>query len=141
MNAMLGFGLLASAVLLFSWSFGQFRRPQPRAWAQSDTSAIAATLLFVCLFTFSLAFLGTFLVNIRTETRWLEIGLTAGGALLLCCFLVPRLMAPAFESVDPPSALNSPPTDSLPEPANDPHPTAPDRQGSPAAKRHKKRAA
>ena len=141
MNAILGVGLLASAVLLFSWAFGQFRRPQPRAWAQTDTSAIAATLLFVCLFVFSLAFLGAFLFDIRTETRWLEIGLTAAGALLLCFFLVPRLIAPALMSADQPTTSSSPPTDSLPEPANDPHPTAPARQGSSATKRHKKRAA
>ena len=137
MFAVLGVGLLAAAVLLFAWTYGQFQRPQPKAWTQGEFAAVSLTLAVTCLLAFSLASLGNFLVNLDTETRWLEAGATLAVAVLLCWILVPRLLAPAARSAEPPSALNPGFEGPPPEPANDPHPGSPARPG----RRDKRRAA
>lgn len=141
MNAVLGVGLLAASVLLFAWTYGHFRRPQPKAWAKSDFAATATTLMITCLFAFALVFLGDFLVNLGAESRWLETIAMVGGAFLVCRFLIPRLMGPALQGADVPTALDSPTTDTLPEPANDPRPTSPARSGRQGGKPSKRRAA
>lgn len=141
MNAIIGVGLLAVTALLFAWSYGQFLRPQPKAWTRGDFAAVSITLTLVCLFTFSLAYLGVFLFNIASETRWLEIVAVTGGASVVCWLLLPRLMAPALRAADPQVQVGKLSPDGLPPPANDPHPTAPARSGPPAGKPGRHRAA
>lgn len=141
MYAMLGVGLLSVTALVFAWAYGQFLRPQPKAWTRGDVAAVAIVLTVVCLFTFALTFLGTFLINLETETRWLEIVAVAGTALLVCWLLIPRLAAPALRGADPQAAAGAPPTDKLADPANDPRPTSPVRPSPGSARPNKHRAA
>lgn len=141
MYAMLGVGLLAVAALVFAWAYGQFLRPRPRAWTRGDLAAVTVTLTVVCLSVFAVALLGTFLFNLASETRWLEIAAVTGGALVVCWFLVPRLAAPALQTAKAQAAVRALATDKLPDPANDPHPTSPARPGRPSGKPDRHRAA
>jgi hypothetical protein len=127
--------------LLFAWSYGQFLRPQPKAWTRGDIVVVSITLTLVCLFTFSLAYLGVFLFKLGSETRWLEIVAVTGGALLVCWFLVPRLIAPALQARPAQSALRTPSAGTVPEPAKDPHPTPPVRPAPTTVKSDTHRAA
>lgn len=141
MNAMLGIGMLAVSALFFAWAYGQFRRPRPKAWTRGDWGGISITLTLVILTMFGVFHLGAFLFNLGSETRWLEISAVAGGSLLVCWLLVPRLMAPALRAADVQSALVSPSMDTLPEPANDPRPTAPARAARATGRSGRRRAA
>jgi predicted permease len=141
MYAMIGVGMLVATALLFAWAYGQFLRPHPKAWTRGDAGAITITLTIVCLFSFALAFLGSFLFDLDSETRWLEIAAVAAGGLLVCGLLIPRLIAPALRGTGTQTALGVSSMDRLPEPANDPHPTRPVRSGRAAGKPGRRRAA
>ena len=141
MYAVLGVGLMAAAVLLGAWTYGQFQRPQPKSWTESEFAAVSLTLTVTCLIAFALASLGNFLFTLDAETRWLEALAVAAGAGLLCWFLVPRLMAPARRGAIPLSAAQPLSPGAPGAPANDPHPRSPVRTGRPAGKSGKRRAA
>ncbi|WP_022730015.1 hypothetical protein [Fodinicurvata sediminis] len=141
MNAILGVGMLAATALLFALAYGQFRRPNPGAWTQSDLGGLAVILPLVVLFMFGVFHLAVFLFNLESETRWLEIAAVAGVSLLVCWLAVPRLMAPALRAARSPSALGSASADRLPAPANDPRPAAPARAKRATGRSGKRRAA
>lgn len=141
MDAMTGVGLLAVTALLYTWTYGQFRRPQPKPWTQSNSAAVAMAVTIVSPFAYAVAFLVSFFFNFRAETLWLEIVAVVCIASVVCWFFIPRLIAPALRVADPPDLPVSASTDTLPGPANDPRPTTPARPGMSTGKRAMHRAA
>lgn len=145
MDAMLGVGLLALTVLLFAWAYGEFRRPDPKAWTRSNLAATSISLAMTFLVAFAVVFVGNAFLTLGSETRWLQIAAVAGGCLVVCWFLVPRLLAPARRVAGAPAGdagAGHVPSDTAPQgPANDPRPTAPAQPGRPSGKPHKRRAA
>ena len=135
MNAAWGAGLLAATVLLFAWTYGQYRQPKPKAWTESETLTVILTLFMIGLFSFSLALLGRSIATLQTETLGLEIVAVAAAGAVLCWVLVPRLIAPAGQAPQTDAEM------AIPDPANDPHPRSPANLGRAARKSGRRRAA
>jgi hypothetical protein len=133
MNTAYGVGLLAATAIVFAWAYGQYRRPQPRHWTKSEALTVTLTLFITALLSFGVSFLGTAVANFESETHLLEAAIVAGVSLVLCWFLVPRLMAPGRVAAEQVAELAVPP------PANDPHPKTPSSMGG--GLRNKRRAA
>ncbi len=133
MNTAHGVGLLAATAIVFAWAFGQYRRPQPRAWTKSETPTVALSLFMTALLCFGVSFLVSAAANLKAETHLLEAAVVGGVGLVLCWFLVPKLMAPGWVAADQAASL------AIPPPANDPHPKTPANMGG--SLRPKRRAA
>ena len=135
MNVALGAALLSATVLLFAWTYGQYRRPNPKAWTRGGSMAAFLTLINITLFAFGLAFLVKFAVDVGAESRWAEGVAVAAVGAALCWFFVPRLTAPAR------SKPQTPPQPAMPRPANDPNARRTASPGGPARKPDRRRAA
>ena len=141
MNAALGVGLLATCAIVFAWSYGQFRRPNPARWTESETLTMSIVALIVGLLAIGLGFIGRFAFNVGAETAWVTDIVTIAVAVPLTWFLVPLLMKPGRPAVAKPTSAAGPAVPlEVPPPANDPGPSL-KPSGRPAGGRAKRRAA
>ena len=62
MIATIGAALMASAVVVFAWAYGQYRRPVPASWTESETVTVSIALATMGLLLF---------VNFRPEAQLL----------------------------------------------------------------------
>jgi len=132
MNTAYGVGLLAATAIVFAWAYGQYRRPQPQGWTKSEAITVTLTLFMTALLSFGISFLGTAAASSENETHLVEAAVVGGVGLVLCWFLVPKLMAPGRAAGEQDTGLSVPP------PANDPHPKTPSNA---SGMRQKRRAA
>jgi len=125
----IGSVFLASAIILFSWTYGQYRRPNPSPWTQSEWVAVSFTLFIILLFTLGVGSVITVLSSIHSLTTGaLEVAIIVG--LNAVAFaLVPSLTKPARMANTDAAGKSSGAASvtGIPLPTHDPRPTTPKR--------------
>lgn len=81
MNLLLGVGMLAAAVTLFAWIYGNTRSPAPPGWTRRDSVMIPVILVFTGSFTFGVGFTGVGLFSLGRELA--ELGFSGTAAVVL----------------------------------------------------------
>ena len=143
MTAAIGAALMASAIVVFAWAYGQYRRPNPASWTLSESATVATTLIMMSLLTFGLGFVVRALLDVNSTAMGVTDLALIAGAFALAFALVPPLTRPARagrveETV---VQIGSGAIAAMPFPANDPTPTAPTRPVSSGGKSGKVRRA
>lgn len=106
MNGLWGAGLLAATVLLTAWAFGAYRRPNPKAWTNSEAIATAIALVITAGIGFSI----TYIVAFAAELWLLVAGLgtlgqsLAGAGIVTALALAWLLVRPRGRKTEEPEA-------------------------------------
>lgn len=124
MNGVWGAGLLTATVLLFSWAYGVYRRPDPAAWTQSEAIAMAISVVMTAGLAFAIANLVTYAADlgmILSELQPSDFAVIGMGTAFLA-YLARRLTAPDALVEVPASKPKSPvsPAERRPRTLSDP---------------------
>ena len=127
MIAPIGAVLMASAVIVFAWAYGQYRRPTPAGWTESEGLTVVLVLFMMSLLTFGLGMIVRAVISTESLAMGaLETGIS-GAAFIVAFALVPLLTRPARANQAPvmvvPVFTGTGAT--MPSPANEPGPTLP----------------
>lgn len=137
MTAAIGAALMASAVVVFAWAYGQYRRPNPASWTQSESATVGITLGMMSLLTFGLGTVIRALINAESSAIGIMDLALVAGAFAVAFALVPALTRPARAG----AAAGPAGAGAVPLAANDPGPANPSRPGRSGGKTGKLRRA
>ena len=79
MIAAIGACLMASAIVVFAWAYGQYRRPAPARWTVSEGITVALVMVMMSLLAFGFGMIVRAAVNTDTlSMRLLDIAIMVG---------------------------------------------------------------
>jgi hypothetical protein len=141
MIAAIGACLMASAIVVFAWAYGQYRRPAPARWTVSEGITVALVMVMISLLAFGFGMI----VRAALNTDTLSMG-AFETAIMVSAFaaafaLVPPLTRPAraAQAIEPVVPIFTGTAAAMPPPANEPGPTPPARPAGGGGKSGKPR--
>lgn len=129
MIAPIGAVLMASAIVVFAWAYGQYRRPAPARWTVSEGITVALVMFMMSLLTFGMGMIVRAVLDSNTlSMRLLDVAIMVG-AFVVALALVPLLTRPARigQATEPLVPIFSGTAAAMPPPANETGPMPPAR--------------